>query len=115
MAESGIAVAAKFIGRKLCELGKGVLAEIDNISVSAGAEKAMKNGRVVTVAGSPKFRVYETDFGWGRPKNCEVVHIGANGAFSFNESREEEGGVQIGVVVNREKLDLFNAVFDLRI
>ncbi|KAK0591049.1 hypothetical protein LWI29_034940 [Acer saccharum] len=57
MAESGIVVAAKFIGRKLCELGKGVLAEIDNISVSAGAEKAMKNGRVVSVAGSPKFRV----------------------------------------------------------
>ncbi|TXG55265.1 hypothetical protein EZV62_020521 [Acer yangbiense] len=79
----------------------------NDVAVSAGAEKAMKNGRVVSVAGSPKFRMYETDFGWGRPKNCEVVHIGANGAFSFNESREEEGGVQIGVVVNREKLDLF--------
>ncbi|KAK3184256.1 hypothetical protein Dsin_031542 [Dipteronia sinensis] len=75
----------------------------------------MKNGRVVSVAGSPKFRVYETDFGWGRAKNCGVVHISAYGPFSFNESKEEEGGVQIGVVVNREKLDLFNAVFELRI
>ncbi|KAK2650955.1 hypothetical protein Ddye_018444 [Dipteronia dyeriana] len=115
MDESGIAVAAKFIGKKLCELGKGVLAEVDNKSVSGGAEKAMKNGHIVSVAGSPKFRVYDTDFGWGRPKTCEVVHISAYGAFSLNESREEEGGVQIGVAVNREKLDLFHAVFEIRI
>ncbi|KAH7576845.1 hypothetical protein JRO89_XS01G0161400 [Xanthoceras sorbifolium] len=74
--------------------------------------KAVKSGCLVSVAGSPKFRVYETDFGWGRPKKSEAVHIGAYGAFSLHESREEEGGVQIGFVVERDKLDLFNAVFD---
>ncbi|TXG55267.1 hypothetical protein EZV62_020523 [Acer yangbiense] len=107
MEESGIAVAAKFIGKRLCELDKGILAGV------AGAGKAMKSGRFISVAGSPKFRVYETDFGWGRPRNSEVLHMGAYGVFSINEYRdEEEGGVQIGVVVEREKLDLFNAIFE---
>ncbi|KAK1568342.1 hypothetical protein Q3G72_023355 [Acer saccharum] len=109
MEDSGIVVAAKTIGRKLSELGKGPLVGAENwVSES---EKVVRNGRLVSVAGSPKFRMYETDFGWGRPKKIEVVHIGAYGSFSFHESREEEGGVQIGAVVERDKLHLFNAVF----
>ncbi|KAK3184257.1 hypothetical protein Dsin_031543 [Dipteronia sinensis] len=72
----------------------------------------MKSGRLISVAGSPKFRMYETDFGWGRPRNSEFVQMGDYGTFSINEYREEEGGLQIGVVVEREKLDLFNAIFE---
>ncbi|KAH7529552.1 hypothetical protein JRO89_XSUnG0028000 [Xanthoceras sorbifolium] len=110
MEERGMAVAAKLIGRKIYELNRGVLVGAENwVSNSV---KAVKSGRLVSVAGSPKSRVYETDFGWGRPKKSEAVHIGAYGAFSLHESREEEGGVQIGFVVERDKLDLFNAVFD---
>ena len=106
MEDSGIVVAAKLIGRKLSELGKGALVGAENWV--SELEKVVRNGRLVSVTGSPKFRMYETDFGWGRPKKIEVVHIGS---FSFHESREEEGGVQIGVVVERDKLHLFNAVF----
>ncbi|TXG55270.1 hypothetical protein EZV62_020526 [Acer yangbiense] len=109
MEDSGIVVAAKTIGRKLSELGKGLLVGAENWV--SELEKVVRNGRLVSVSGSPKFRMYETDFGWGRPKKIEVVHIGAYGSFSFHESSEEEGGVQIGVVVERDKLHLFNAVF----
>ncbi|KAH7576843.1 hypothetical protein JRO89_XS01G0161100 [Xanthoceras sorbifolium] len=108
--EGGIVFAAKVIGRKVCELSEGsVLVEAEKWV--SKLEKIVNMGRLVSVAGSPKFRVYETDFGWGKPKKSDVVHIGAYGSFSLNESREEEGGVQIGVVVERDKLDLFNAGF----
>ncbi|KAK1567009.1 hypothetical protein Q3G72_007188 [Acer saccharum] len=109
MEERGIVVAAKYIRRKLSELGKGAFVGAENWV--SELEKIVRNGRLVTVAGSPKLRVYDTDFGWGRPIKSEVVHIGAYGSFSFHESREEEGGVQIGAVVECDKLHLFNAVF----
>ncbi|KAK3184253.1 hypothetical protein Dsin_031539, partial [Dipteronia sinensis] len=73
MGEDGITVAAIANGRKIFEFGKG--------GALIGAEKWVSNlkqvinkeERLVTVAGSPKFRVYETDFGWGRPKKSYVV------------------------------------------
>lgn len=71
-----------------------------------------KHGRLVMVSGSPKFRVYETDFGWGKPKKFEIVHFRACEFFSFIENREDDGAVDIGVVVARDKLDHFNTVFD---
>ncbi|KAJ4729914.1 putative Anthocyanin 5-aromatic acyltransferase [Melia azedarach] len=110
MGENGIAFAAKAIGRTIYELKKGPF---------IGAEKwvsdlkeMLKQGRTVSVAGSPRLLVYETDFGWGRPKKTESVHIGAYGSFSLAESRDEEGGVEIGLVICRDKLDVFHTIFE---
>ncbi|KAK9117685.1 hypothetical protein Sjap_016632 [Stephania japonica] len=54
--------------------------------------------KVLSVAGLPKFKVYETDFGWGRPKKVEVVSIEDSGAISLSESRDDDingGGVEV--------------------
>lgn len=110
MGNNGIVVAAKAIGRAISKLEKGPL---------TGAEKSVSNiteiirvpARLVSVAGSPKFRVYDTDFGWGKPKKSEVGHIGY-GSFSLNECRDEEGGIEIGLVFGRHKLDFFNAIIE---
>ncbi|KAH7575852.1 hypothetical protein JRO89_XS02G0231900 [Xanthoceras sorbifolium] len=111
MGANGIVIAAKAFGRQIYELGKE--------SAFKGAEKfpsdskeIFEDGRVVTVASSPKFRVYETDFGWGKPKKVGMVHITAYIGFSLSENREEDGGLDIGVVIGRDRLDLFNAIFD---
>ncbi|KAL5789578.1 hypothetical protein ACOSQ2_004466 [Xanthoceras sorbifolium] len=90
MGANGMVIATKAIGRKIYEL----------------------DGRIVTVASSPKFRVYETEFGWAKPKKVEMVHITAYIGFSLCENREEDGGLDIGVVVGRDRLDLFNAIFE---
>ncbi|KAK1568925.1 hypothetical protein Q3G72_030505 [Acer saccharum] len=110
MGESGIAVAAKAIARKILEFNKGAL--IGAEKWVSNTKEILKHGRLVSVAGTPKFRVYDTDFGWGKPKKYEYVHIGAYGSFSLVESRQEEGGVEIGVVVGRDKLDIFNDIFE---
>lgn len=109
MGKDGVVFAAKAIGRKICELEKGALVGAENWM--SNLNHVVKTGRVLAVAGSPKFGVYETDFGWGRPKKFELVHIGAYGSFSLSESRDEEGAIEIGLVIGRDKLNLFNVVF----
>ncbi|KAK4846760.1 hypothetical protein QYF36_021675 [Acer negundo] len=110
MGENGVIVAAKAIGRKIYGLGNGALIGADKWL--SNSKEIVKHGRVVTVAGSPKFQVYETDFGWGRPKKFDMVHIGAYKTFSLIESGEEEGGVEVGLVIGRDKLQIFNSIFE---
>lgn len=39
--------------------------------------RAVKPGKaVLVVAGSPKLEVYETDFGWGKPKKSISANAG---------------------------------------
>ncbi|TXG55263.1 hypothetical protein EZV62_020519 [Acer yangbiense] len=111
MGESGIVFAAKAIGRKTNEAGKlrAMKGFLDNALPSI---KEVFNQAVVTVASSPKFQVYNTDFGWGRPKKFDLVHMGAYKCFSLAESRDDDGGLDIGIIVERDKMDIFNAIFE---
>lgn len=65
----------------------------------------------LSVAGSPKFRVYDVDFGWGRPRKVEITSIARTGAISVAESREEEGGVEIGVALRKLEMEEFEKQF----
>ncbi|KAL1345796.1 hypothetical protein HN51_019490 [Arachis hypogaea] len=51
------------------------------------------------VMASHKLGVYETDFGFGRPKKVEMVH--SSKAISLAESGHVEGGVEVGLVLKR--------------
>ncbi|KAL5787235.1 hypothetical protein ACOSP7_004184 [Xanthoceras sorbifolium] len=110
MGANGMVIAAKAIGRQICELGKGSVFKGEE-KFQSSIKEIFKDGRVVTVASSPKCRVYETDIRWGKPKKVEMVHINGYSCFSFVESRKEDGGLDIGVVVGRDRLDLFNTIF----
>ncbi|KAL0428992.1 UNVERIFIED_CONTAM: Malonyl-coenzyme:anthocyanin 5-O-glucoside-6'''-O-malonyltransferase [Sesamum radiatum] len=61
--------------------------------------------------GSPKFDLYDTDFGWGRPAKYESVSIDRDGSVSLCKSREFEGGLEIGVSLPRKKMEAFVAIF----
>lgn len=108
--ENGIFEAVKAIGKKVGELESGAL---------EGAEKWLLDwkeiselGHLVTVAGSPKLGVYETDFGWGRPKKSEVVQIDVSGAISLAECRVEDGAIEVGLALSRKYMVNFNAIFE---
>ncbi|KAK3184254.1 hypothetical protein Dsin_031540 [Dipteronia sinensis] len=112
MGESGIVFAAKAIGRKINEAGKlGAMKGLYLENAIPSIMELSKRSPVVTVASSPKFQVYNTDFGWGRPKKFDLVHIGAYRCFSLAESRDDDGGLDIGIVVERDKMDIFSAIF----
>ncbi|KAK8558688.1 hypothetical protein V6N13_098333 [Hibiscus sabdariffa] len=107
--ENGIVLAAKAIGGKVKEMGKsgisGALNWIPDIV------ERNKTGRLIGVAGSPKLRVYDTEFGWGRPRKVEVVHIESSKAISLAEYRDEDGGIEVGVALNSNQMDEFVAIF----
>ncbi|KAI9086088.1 hypothetical protein K1719_031921 [Acacia pycnantha] len=64
-----------------------------------------------SLEGSPRFEVYNSDFGWGRPKKVEIVSIDNTGAFSLSDSRNGNGGIEIGLVLSKPKMEAFSALF----
>ncbi|KAK4255435.1 hypothetical protein QN277_008438 [Acacia crassicarpa] len=74
-------------------------------------EKTFVLGSTVLVTGSPKFTVYETDFGFGRPKKVEMVH--GFKCMSLAESGSEEGGLEVGLVFKRDDYEHFMSLVEL--
>lgn len=66
---------------------------------------------MIAVAGSPRFDVYEADFGWGRAKKQEFVHLDRERSISIFKSRDFEGGFEIGVSRRKVEMDCFQDVF----
>lgn len=64
-----------------------------------------------SVVDSPKFKFYETDFGWGKPKKIELASMGINN-ICLNEARDGSGGVEVGIVLpNHRQMDVFVSLF----
>nr|XP_027060931.1 malonyl-coenzyme A:anthocyanin 3-O-glucoside-6''-O-malonyltransferase-like [Coffea arabica] len=111
MQESGFIKAAGLIGEVIREKlhNKG--------GVLNGAEKwlseieGLNPERVVGVAGSPKFAVYDMDFGWGKPRKSEVISIDTTGSISLNECRDSKGDLEVGLSLPKVKMEPFSAIF----
>lgn len=108
--QHGIVEAAKAIARKLKEVNeKGALRGAERWMVEW--KKVTEVGDLVTVAGSPRLRVYDTDFGWGKPRTSRVVQIDESGSIALSESRQESG-VEIGLALSKCAMDAFSVVFE---
>lgn len=65
--------------------------------------------RSLCVTDSPKFDLYEADFGWGKAKKVEVVSIdGGNYVMSLCNS---DGGLEVGMSLPKEIMEAFAAIF----
>ncbi|KAL5580388.1 hypothetical protein UlMin_012830 [Ulmus minor] len=108
---NGIAYAAKAIGKEVWEL-KNTRKDLEPEKVLQDLIEASLN-QTIGVAGSPKFGLYEIDFGWGRPKMMDFVHIefGAD-AFSLCDMRDDKYGIQVTLVESRAKLEHFKALLE---
>uniref|UniRef100_A0A1J3E1A3 BAHD acyltransferase n=1 Tax=Noccaea caerulescens TaxID=107243 RepID=A0A1J3E1A3_NOCCA len=65
----------------------------------------------LSVAGSNKFGIYGSDFGWGKPVSTENISISHNVLFSMSERRDEAGGVEIGMCLKKCVMDDFVSGF----
>uniref|UniRef100_A0ACD5V257 Uncharacterized protein n=1 Tax=Avena sativa TaxID=4498 RepID=A0ACD5V257_AVESA len=65
----------------------------------------------LTVAGSPRFRVYDVDFGFGRPVKVDVVSVARTGAVSVAEDHRGSGGVEVGISLPAEGMERFHKCF----
>ncbi|KAI4353848.1 hypothetical protein L6164_002771 [Bauhinia variegata] len=107
--ELGLVQALKAIGSKVRELEGGVLKSAEKWMMTSEEIKELGQ-QVMIVAASPKFGVYKTDFGFGKLKKTELVHVDRPGNISLSESRDEEGGVEVGLALPKLQMDNFNAI-----
>ncbi|KAF7813173.1 phenolic glucoside malonyltransferase 1-like [Senna tora] len=102
-------------GLKRMDEEEDVVSGTERFFLETGKMMRDKNVRSFTVAGSPRFDVYGNDFGWGRPKKVEIVSIDETGAFSLTESRNKNGGIEIGLVLNQTVMEAFASLFVKRL
>ncbi|CAL1408563.1 unnamed protein product [Linum trigynum] len=110
--EHGFAVAAEAIGRKVEELESGGGGLLRGAERWAPEWKELsEEGRLIAIAGSPRLKVYETDFGWGKPRKSEVVQVDCSPSVALCESRDGGGGVEVGLAMTRSKMEVFSGLF----
>ncbi|KAL5698657.1 hypothetical protein ACHQM5_029665 [Ranunculus cassubicifolius] len=108
--KDGILTAVELIGDAIqkMENGDAILEDTERL-LSSGI--SFKPDRLLSVAGSPKFGIYETDFGWGNPKKSEVISIVGTGAISLTECPDEVGGVEVGLSLTISEMEAFTSLF----
>ncbi|KAJ9174486.1 hypothetical protein P3X46_013124 [Hevea brasiliensis] len=107
--EDGMIVAANMIGNMIKKLDKEIL---------SGAERWISDWKIlfeleihILIFGSPKINLYETDFGWGRPKKIEDITIDNSRAVSLTERRETKGGIEVGLAPPKSEMEVFSSLF----
>ncbi|KAJ6847402.1 malonyl-CoA:anthocyanidin 5-O-glucoside-6''-O-malonyltransferase-like [Iris pallida] len=71
---------------------------------------ALPYARTTNVSASPRFRVYETDFSFGRPDRVELVSMNHEGEVALVGGKEE-GSVQVTAALNRDHMDAYAELF----
>jgi len=109
--EDGVFLVAKCIDEKIKMLNENGVLE----GAKDGFRKYftfMSGGfEILGVAGSNRFQVYETDFGWGRPEKVEIVSIDRGLSIGLADSKDGKGGIEIGLVLNKHVMDVFSTLF----
>ncbi|XP_020206474.1 coumaroyl-CoA:anthocyanidin 3-O-glucoside-6''-O-coumaroyltransferase 1 [Cajanus cajan] len=99
--------AVKVIARAVTDMKSKLFKDAENWRESF--MKMFVLGSTLVVTGSPKFTVYETDFGFGRPKKVEMIH--SFKGMSLAESGDREGGLEVGLVCRTEEFEyLFSVI-----
>ncbi|KAJ4778690.1 HXXXD-type acyl-transferase family protein [Rhynchospora pubera] len=105
--DDGVFVAAEVVGKAIDQLSerlKVVRKWLDEYASLSGTP-------ILNVAGSPKFKVYDVDFGLGRPSKVEIISATKTGAMSVAESRDQQGGIEIGIAFPKDEIDYFKKYF----
>ncbi|XP_020167930.1 anthocyanidin 3-O-glucoside 6''-O-acyltransferase [Aegilops tauschii subsp. strangulata] len=73
-------------------------------------KEAAKAG-MVFVVGSPKFRVYDIDFGFGRPMKVVAMSATATGSMPVADARDGGGGVEVALSFPADGMENFQRSF----
>ncbi|XP_047331200.1 malonyl-CoA:anthocyanidin 5-O-glucoside-6''-O-malonyltransferase-like [Impatiens glandulifera] len=106
----GLVTAAAAIKEAVGGLPEGVVKGAEKW-FSVESAKMFAEEKIYTIGGSPLFGSYGADFGWGRPTKVEMVSIDKSGAFSLCDDRDDNGGMEIGIVLSKPKIETFSSIF----
>ncbi|KAL6909327.1 hypothetical protein ACP4OV_001608 [Aristida adscensionis] len=65
----------------------------------------------LSVAGSTRLRMYDVDFGFGRPAKLDIVSVAKTGAISVAESPKSGNGVEVGISLPADAMGRFQDSF----
>lgn len=106
---TGVGAAAAAIGKAIDELKDGVFNGGETMPQTLGEVVANQG---MWIAGSTRFRVYDVDFGWGKPVKVEVTTIKGVETMAMAEDGEGGGGLEFGVSFPKEQIDAFEVCFN---
>ncbi|ONK60746.1 uncharacterized protein A4U43_C08F22120 [Asparagus officinalis] len=105
--EQGLVKACTSIRKSIDQVSKDPLSGYED---QIADFKSLPIESHVNATASPRFRVYEADFGWGAPDRFESVSMNLNGEFALVGGREE-GTVQVSVQLDEGRMEKFAHLF----
>ncbi|XP_028782806.1 malonyl-CoA:anthocyanidin 5-O-glucoside-6''-O-malonyltransferase-like [Neltuma alba] len=114
LTEDGVVIAAKKIHRKIRKIQKekGALDGAETLFSKFSDLLTEENQlAVIGVAGSTRFGVYQADFGWGRPEKVEITSVDRGTTMAMAESKDGNGGVEVGLVLKNQVMHQFASLF----
>ncbi|XP_057731160.1 coumaroyl-CoA:anthocyanidin 3-O-glucoside-6''-O-coumaroyltransferase 1-like [Arachis stenosperma] len=114
LGENGIVRVASAIESEIKELKREAYRDGENV-MERYKELATSGERLIIVAGSPRLGVYETDFGWGKPRKSEAAHLESSGSISLSDSKNKEGAIEVGFSLEWPRMNLFINIFEQHI
>ncbi|XP_023520039.1 phenolic glucoside malonyltransferase 1-like [Cucurbita pepo subsp. pepo] len=112
LGENGIALACEQISKATKNLGGALKGEEKLGRLMSEATNDYSKIQAISLAGSPRFGVYNADFGWGKPMKVEIVSAESPLVFSLSDSKNSDVGMEIGVVKERDQMETFAALFN---
>ncbi|XP_045805204.1 malonyl-coenzyme A:anthocyanin 3-O-glucoside-6''-O-malonyltransferase-like [Trifolium pratense] len=106
--EDGFVKAVKVIERAISEMKNEPFKNVEEWRDTF--KNMFEFGSVLLVTGSPKFNVYETDFGFGKPVKVEMMH--SFKCMSIAESGDRDGGIEVGLVFKSGEFEYFCSVIE---
>ncbi|XP_047162697.1 coumaroyl-CoA:anthocyanidin 3-O-glucoside-6''-O-coumaroyltransferase 1-like [Vigna umbellata] len=109
--ENGILEAAIAIGSEVRHLQRGTFEGAETL-MSNFTEFATLGKHTTIIAGFPSLKVYETDFGWGKPEKSEVVNVDNSGSISLSDCRDKEGRIEVGLALEKSQMKKFSTILE---
>ncbi|XP_073117395.1 malonyl-coenzyme A:anthocyanin 3-O-glucoside-6''-O-malonyltransferase-like isoform X2 [Elaeis guineensis] len=99
----GLANACAAIGRAI---KAGVEEPLRDCEGWVDCVRGLPPGRIMHSSSSPRFKVYEMDFGWGRPERVELVSMNHDGELVLAAGKEQ-GTVQASMGLAAHQMEVF--------
>ncbi|CAL1399908.1 unnamed protein product [Linum trigynum] len=104
----GMGFAVERISGMIDELEEEGGRRLTEIPSTFDGKMEASRGVFIGVAGSPRFGLYEADFGWGKPKHVEVTSAAS---ISMAECRDGSNGIEVGLALIADQMDFFSSSF----